>query len=266
MKLVLVIIFSLFSFKSYSAELTGQTYLDGLGLGFKYLYQGSYLQFTAKNNAYGAAVAAPALWYSFEEDKRITNHAMTKKVHGYMNFASDITPFLSMPFLTGAFYTYGIKKDNQRAVQFATETFATLYLSLIESSVLSLADIHERPNSDRLSKWETQFRAKSSFPSGHVIPYITLALKTYQFYGPYYAIVPATFFVATAMQRVRDGKHYFSDIVGAVFVTAFASEGVRKAGGYAENHPTFKAIFEHDVQIGYSVYRGAAGPRITFSW
>ncbi len=266
MKTFLVLFISLCSFKSFSGEITSQSYIDGFNTGFKYFYQGAYMQFTAENNAYIAAAAVPTLWYSFEEDKRITNHAMTKKVHNYMQISSDITPFLSMPILTFGFYTYGVKKDNSRAMQFATETFATLYLSLIESAALSFIDVHERPREDGLSGWETKFRQKSSFPSGHVIPYITFALKAYQFYGPYYAILPAALFVTSSMQRVRDGKHYFSDIVGAVFVTAFASEGVRKAGGYTDNHPAFKAIFERDFQVGYTVYQGAVGPRITFNW
>lgn len=266
MKTFLVIFFSLCSFKTISGEITSQSYIDGLGTGLKYFYQGAYMQFTAKNNAYMAGAAVPSLWYSFEEDKRITNHEMTKKIHNYMQISSDITPVLSMPILTFGFYTYGVKKDNDRAIQFATESFATLYLSLVESSLLSYIDVHERPKTDNLDGWETKFRSKSSFPSGHVIPYITFALKTYQFYGPYYAILPTVLFVTSSIQRVRDGKHYFSDIVGAVFVTAFASEGVRKAGGYTDNHPAFKAIFERDIQVGYTVYRGAIGPRISLNW
>ena len=266
MKSVLALILTFFSVQLSAAELTTQVYADGLGTGFKYLYQGAYMQFTAGSNAYIAAAAVPSLWYAFEEDKRITNHEMTKKVHNYMQISSDIAPFLSMPILTAGLYTYGIKKDNSRAVQFATETFATLYLALIESAALSLIDIHERPRVDQLSGWETKFRGNSSFPSGHVIPYIAIALKTYQFYGPYYAIVPSALLLASSYQRMRDGKHYFSDIVGAIFLTTFASEGVRKAGGYTENHSTFKAIFEQDVQVGYSFYNGAVGPRVSFSW
>jgi hypothetical protein len=69
-------------------------------------------------------------------------------------------------------------------VQFGQEYFGAMYLTFIESAALSVINIHERPSAAKLSKIETSLRAKSSFPSGHVIPYATLALKTFQFYGP----------------------------------------------------------------------------------
>lgn len=266
MKNGLVLFLLIISMQSTAGELTTKSYLDGLKTSFQYFYQGAYLQFTEKNNAAVTVVAVPSLWYAFEEDKRITNQQMTKKIHNYMKTASDLAPFLSMPILTSGFYSYGVLKDNTRAVQFATETFATLYLALIESSALSLIQIHERPRMSELSGWEKNFRSKSSFPSGHVIPYIAVAFKTYQFYGPYYAILPSALYVATAFQRMRSGRHYFSDVVGSIFLTAFAAEGVRKAGGFSENHPSFKRLFERDIQLGYISYMGTVGPKISFTW
>lgn len=268
MKRVLIILFaSLFFNKSLSAaDLTAETSWEGLKSSLTFLYQGSYMQFTAKNNLYVAAAAAPSLWYSFEEDKRLTNHARTKKIPKYMQISSDLAPVLSFPLIPIAFFSYGVKTDNDRAVQFAKESFATMYLALLESAAFSAVHIHERPDSGKLSKWETNFRGKSSFPSGHVVPYATFAIKTFQFYGPYYAIIPSALFLATSVQRVRDGKHYLSDVVGGFFLTAFASEGVRKAANYQGNNVVFRTLLNHNVNVGYTAYQGAIGPRLTFDW
>ncbi|MEA9357869.1 phosphatase PAP2 family protein [Bacteriovorax sp. PP10] len=258
---------SLFFSKNISAaDLDMQTSWSGLTSSLTYLYQGSYLQFTEKNNLYYAAAAAPSLWYSFEEDKRISANARAKNIPKYMQISSDLAPVLSFPIIPIAFFSYGVKKDDDRAVQFAKESFATMYLALLESAALSVIHIHERPDKEKLSQWETNFRGSSSFPSGHVIPYATFALKTFQFYGPYYAIVPSALFVATSIQRVRDGKHYLSDIVGGFFLTAFASEGVRKAADYKGNNVVYRSLFEHNFRVGYTAYEGAIGPRITMDW
>jgi undecaprenyl-diphosphatase len=258
----------LFSSSISTAELTGSAYWEGLKSSLTLLYQGPYEQFRAENNLYYAAAAVPSLWFAFEEDKRLTNHSRTKKIPKTMQIVSDLAPALSFPLIHFAFLNYVIKKDNDRATQFAKEFFATMYLALLESAALSVVDIHERPDNDKskLSKWETNFRGNSSFPSGHVIPYAALAFKVFQFYGPWYAAAPAALFVVTSVQRVRDGKHYFSDIVGAFFLTAFASEGVKKAGGYADNHSAYKFIFERNLQVGYIEHRGSVGPKISFNW
>lgn len=264
--LLISLVSLLFSKNISAAELSGEKAWGGLTSSLTYFYQGSYLQFTEKNNLYYAAAAVPSLWYSFEEDKRITNNARTKSIPKYMQISSDLAPALSFPLIPMAFFAYGVKKDDDRAMQFAKESFATMYLALLESAALSTIHIHERPDSGKLSKWETNFRGKSSFPSGHVVPYATFALKTFQFYGPYYAIVPSALFLATSVQRVRDGKHYLSDVVGGFFLTAFASEGVRKAANYSGNNVVYKAVFEHNFRIGYAAYEGAIGPRLTFDW
>lgn len=249
-----------------AAELTPQTSWEGLKSSLTYFYQGSYRQLTAENNLYVAAAAAPSLWYSFKEDKRLTNHARTKKIPKSMQVSSDLAPVLSLPLIPIAFFSYGVKTDNDRAVQFAKESFATMYLALLESAALSAIPIHERPDTAKLSKWETNFRGKSSFPSGHVIPYATFAIKTFQFYGPYYAVIPSALFLATSIQRVRDGKHYVSDVVGGFFLTAFASEGVRKAANYQGNNIVYRALSKHNVSIGYASYQSAIGPRLSFDW
>lgn len=254
------------SSSSFAAELNKESYWSGLKTSFSYLFQGSYLQFQEKNNLYYAAAATPLLWYSFDQDKRISNHARTKRIPKLMELASDLAPVLSFPLISFATYSYGVSHDDQKMIQFAQEYFGAMYLALLESAAISLIDIHQRPSSEGLSKVETSFRGKSSFPSGHVIPYATLAFKTFQFYGPYMAIAPAGLFVLTSMQRVQDGKHYLSDVVGGFFLSAFASEGVRRAGNYSGNHPAYKFIFERNATIGVIEHQGVIGPKFTFDW
>mgnify|MGYP005685115783 FL=1 len=260
-----VLLFLLFSKNLSAADLTAETYWEGLKSSVTLLYQGSYMQFTAENNLYYAGAAVPALWYSFEEDKRITHHQMKKRIPKYMQVSSDLAPVLSFPIIPITVFSLGAKYDNPKAVQFAKETFATMYLALAESAALSVIDVHERPKKDKLSKWETNFRGKSSFPSGHVVPYAALTLKTLQFYGPYWAAVPGALFVATSFQRIKDGKHYLSDVVGGFFLTAFAAEGVRKAGKYQDTDTAYKSIFD-TYRIGYTAYEGVVGPMISFDW
>lgn len=266
-RFIFVTLMTLLPFKTaFGGELTSQAYWQGLQDGFTYLYQGSYEQFREKNNLYVAAAAIPSLWYSFEEDKRISANAQKKSVNKFMQISSDLSPALSFPLIPLAFYSYGLKQDDDRSIQFAKEYFGALYLALAESAALSLIDVHERPDTSKLSKWETNFRGDSSFPSGHVIPYAMLALKAFQFYGPLHALIPGVLFVGTSLQRIRDQKHYLSDVVGGFFLSVFASESVRKAGNYPGNHYLYQMIFEHNVSVGATSYRGVLGPKISFYW
>lgn len=262
--LVFLVLFVSLNLKA--ADLDGATYWKGLKTSFSYLYQGSYLQFQEKNNLYYAAAAVPALWFSFDQDKRISENARFKSIPKLIQLSSDLAPVLGFPLISFATFSYGIKKDDLKMVQFAEEYFGAMYLAFLESAAMSLVYIHERPNSANLSKVETSFRGKSSFPSGHVIPYATLAFKTFQFYGPYVAIAPTALMVMTSIQRVRDGKHYLSDVVGGFFLSAFASEGTRKAGNFKDNHAVYKFLFERNIAFGIIDHEGIIGPRVTFDW
>lgn len=262
--LLVLLCAQLTSFSASSAELTGNVYWEGLKKSFTYLYQGSYLQFQEKNNLYSAAAAAPLLWYSFDQDKRISDHARTKSIPKVVQLSSDLAPVLGFPLISFATFTYGIKKDDQKMVQFAQEYFGAMYLAFLESAAISYIKIHRRPSESNLAKIETQFRGDSSFPSGHVIPYAALALKTFQFYGPLAAAAPTALFYLTSVQRIRDGKHYLSDVVGGFFLSVWASEGVRRAGQFADNHPAYKFLFERNATLGIIEHEGAIGPRISF--
>ena len=90
--------------------------------------------------------------------------------------------------------------------------------------------------------------------------------KTLQFYGPTWSTIPLVFTMVASLQRMQDGKHYLSDIVGAFFLTGMAFEGVRKVAGYTDNHSFYKRWLEHDVKVGMLRYEKAWGPMISFSY
>ncbi|WP_164848376.1 phosphatase PAP2 family protein [Halobacteriovorax sp. HLS] len=262
-----VLIISIFlSLSSYSKEQIGLDAWSDIKTSFNWLLKGSLEQFTTQNNLYYAAASVPALWYSFEEDDRLSDHARTKSIPKQMELAGDFGVVLSFPIVQTGFYIYGRSTKNNHHVQFAMEYVSSMYLALAESALLSLVDVHQRPDGLNLSKWETGFRGDSSFPSGHVIPYYGLFFKTLQFYGPYWSIAPAILSIWTAQQRVRSGKHYTSDVVGSFFLMAFASEGVRKAAGYSKNHSFYKWIFEHEATLSVIEHKNVYGPKVVWKF
>jgi membrane-associated phospholipid phosphatase len=228
--------------------------------------RGSYLQFTAKNNLYYAAGGLPIVWYSFENDKRINSRYGGTEITNIVDHIGDAGVILNFPLMHLGFYYYGKKTNNNHHVQFAKEYMAAMYLALMESGLLSYIPVHERPFTGDSSFWEKAFRDDSSWPSGHVIPYMTLFFKTMQFYGPKWAAIPFVLSVMSGMQRIQDRKHWLSDITAAFLISAWASEGVRKAAGYKKNHPFYKWAFEHDLSVGVSHHYEAIGPRVFWSF
>ena len=85
--------------KVYSADMNSDVAWDGLKSSLTYFVEGSYMQFTAKNNLYYAAAAAPSLWYSFKEDDRISANERKKHIPKYMKISSDLAPVLSFPII-----------------------------------------------------------------------------------------------------------------------------------------------------------------------
>lgn len=231
-----------------------------------YLLKGSYTQFMTTSNLYYAGVAVPTLWYAFENDKEIVARAAKKDIPKHMEITGDLGVICNFPIIPLGAYYWGRRKKDNRLIQFSMELAASLYLALAETAILSWIPVHDRPNKDAVTFWETAFRQDSSFPSGHVVPFATLFLKTFQFYGPYYAIVPAAMFYLSATQRVRDEKHYLSDVLGGFFLAAWASEGVRAVAKYKDNHPVYKWLFEHDARVGIIHHRDKIGPRLTWNY
>jgi membrane-associated phospholipid phosphatase len=229
------------------------------------MLQGSYLQFTEVNNLYHAAWGVPLTWYGFEHDDRIKNRYGGSEIANLVDHVGDAGVAFNFPILHGAFYYWGKKTGNNHHIQFAKEYFASMYLALLETGLLSYIHVHERPVTGDESFWEEKFRGKSSWPSGHVIPYMTLFFKTMQFYGPEWATIPFVLTVMSSMQRIQDNKHWLSDITASFLLSAWASEGVRKAAGYDKNHPFYRWVFEHDASLGFlRLEDGSLMPRV--SW
>ena len=237
--------------------------LEDTKVTIKWMLKGSYMQFQESNNLYYLGVGAASSWYAFENDDRLAALAQTKNIHNFVDHVGDAGVFFSFPFAAMGVWYYGKKTNNTKLMQFMMEYSSAMYLSLAESGLLSYIQIHKRPTSDNISFWEKEFRGNSSWPSGHIIPYSTLFFKTLQFYGPAWAMIPLGFTVIAGMQRMQDGKHFFSDIVGAFFFSAFSSEGVRRAANYSGNHDFYKRWLEHDVQLGIIRNKETWGPLVS---
>lgn len=245
---------------------SGPSSYDDLKSTLNYMIKGSYLQFSESNNLYYAAAGVPLTWYAFQEDKRMSDLQRSKKLRKIYDITGDLGIVFNFPLIPIGAYYMGKKTGDDKLSRFAMEYAATLYLTLLETGIISYIPGHERPNKEGQSKWETSFRGKNSFPSGHIVPYSALFFKTLQFYGPYYAAAPLVLTYWASLQRMREGRHYVSDILGSFFLTAFASEGVRKASGFKDNHPFYKWLFEHDFDLGVARQGDAIGPRFTFSF
>lgn len=241
-------------------------YWDDLKESVSYLVHGSYMQFTTRSNLYYAAGGIPLVWYGFEHDDRINARYAGTEIANIVDHVGDAGVVLNFPLMHLGFYYYGKKTGNNHHVQFAKEYLAAMYLALFESGLLSYISVHERPNTTDSSFWEKEFRGDSSWPSGHVIPYMTLFFKTMQFYGPKWASIPFVLSIMSGMQRIQDRKHWLSDILGSFLISAWASEGVRKAAGYRKNHPFYKWAFEHDLSFGVAHHREAIGPQAMWTF
>ena len=54
---------------------------------------------------------------------------------------------------------------------------------------------------------------------------MALTFKTFQFFGGYWATIPLALSYVASIQRMQDGKHWVSDIIGSFFLSAFALKG-----------------------------------------
>jgi len=259
--------FLLFFFSFSLSAQESNRHWDALKESFGLLFTGAYKQFTVVNNLGYAAVATPSLIIAFDEDDRLANHYRGKDINNTIDLVGDLGVVLNQPVFPIALYFLGDQTKNTKLVQFSKEFFAATYLALIESGLMSFIDIHDRPDDGDLSFWEKSFRGDSSFPSGHVIPYQVLFFKTLQFYGPAWSVIPLGLSVLSSIQRVQDRRHYVSDVVGSFFLSAFASEGVRAAANYSDNHEFYQRYFERrDLSVGIIRYKSAIGQMISLSY
>ena len=257
MKHLIILFFIVFSLSTKAQEQIQNSPQVGTNAGsdfvtsLKWLVQGSYKQFLSINNLYTLGVAVPATWYAFNQDDYVESTSQGKFIPEPVKFVSNASVFFATPLLQVGLYYIGSRNDDTKMMQYAMEMFSTTYLTFVETFLLSYIYIHDRPDSEYLDELE-QLRGNSSFTSGHMIAYTTLFSKTLQFYGPWWSLIPLSAAVMTGYERVVAEKHYLSDVVGGFFLTLFASEGVRVAGQWKDNHPVFKFIFEHDVKVGYA--------------
>lgn len=247
-----------------SFNTSANEYKQDLKETFEYFYKGSYQQFKEVNNFYYAIPALGTTYYAFEHDKRLSNNQRSKKLRKVYDITGDLGVVFNFPVVPLGIYYAGKKYNNNKSVEFAKEYAAALYLTLLETGLISYIPGHERPNKEGQSKWETSFRGDNSFPSGHIVPYSVLFFKTLQYYGPYWSIIPGTLTYFASLQRVREGRHYVSDVVGAFWLSAFASEGVRAIAKHKKNHPFYKMIFERQLELSYIQYKGVIGPAFTY--
>ncbi len=220
-------------------------------------------QFKARSNAYATAIATPMLAYSFDQDDRLSALFRSKKENWAINLVGDMAIAANFPIIPFGFYAWGRSHHDERLIRFSKEVFIATYLAGWQIIAISLLPINERPNDD-VSFWEKSFRGGSSFPSGHVMPFAVLTMKTLQYYGPLRAMIPAALTLATGYQRVQEGKHYLSDVIGGLLLSVIASEGTRVYTNYQGNHPFYKAIFEHEVSVSFM--RKEESPGLLVSW
>lgn len=227
-----------------------------------WMVKGSYKQFSSTQNQMLGGFALLSTLYLLKNDKRISGQISRKEGGSGYKLISDSSILFNTPIMPALFYTLGSYNNDSKMIQFSKEYLAALSLTLIESVAISIVPIHQRPDQKDLSLWEKAFRGQSSFPSGHVVGYSVLSFKLFQFYGPGYALVPVSLAVITGFERVNTEKHYISDVVASGFLSFFASEGVRMAAGYNNNHPIYKWIFEHELNVSF--YRHEEAPGLIF--
>jgi membrane-associated phospholipid phosphatase len=245
----------------------GKSYWQDFKLAFiDWPLKGFVEQFRTKSNLYIMGAAVPTLWYSFKHDDRLSALGRATEMPSFIDNVGDSGVIFNFPVIPIAFYALSLKTKNSHHAQFAAEYAASLYLALGESALMSFIPVHDRPDREGLNFFETAFRGRSSFPSGHVMPYAVLTFKAFQFYGPWWAIPPLALTVMSSLQRVVDGRHFVSDVVGGVFLAAFASEGVRQMAGYQKNDPVYKWVFEHDAHLGIIRHEGVVGPKVAWSF
>lgn len=258
-------IIALFICDKSKAEISGEVFKNDVKASFSYLGYGFLGQFN-RNNLVHSALFTPALWHSFQEDDRYASYFKSKKHIGLTKIVSDSAIFMNFPFFSMGMYYLGKKKNNDRLVEFAKEFFAAHYLAAVQVMALSFIEVNQRPDTARQSFWETAFRGKSSFPSGHVLPFTVLTWKVTQFYGPLYALIPLPFALATAYERLESGRHYMSDVVGGIFMGIVSSEGVRAAARNPDNHPFYKWVYEHQASVFPVVQEGHYALNFSYSF
>jgi membrane-associated phospholipid phosphatase len=230
-------------------------FMDDAKTTWKYARKGFRYQFSRGQNWILWTTGSLILTYYFIHDQRFSSEvaesAHDNQLRGFYKVVSDSSIIMDSPLVPLLFYYTARLNEDEKMLRFSQEYFAAGFIALMESALLSAVPIHERPSKDGLTKWETNFRQESSFPSGHTIGYTVFAFKLFQFYGPWASAIPFGLAAITAYERVYSQKHYMTDVLAAGLISLMASEGVRVASNYNNNHPLYKWMFEHQFDLKY---------------
>ncbi len=131
------------------------------------------------------------------------------------------------------------KLNDEKLRRFSIETFSAMTLVYTETLILSQFGFHQRPRvqagDEPSGFFDTGIRGQSSFPSGHVLAPTILTLKTFDAYGWKPALIPAALTTATTLQRISNGSHFPSDLVGSFALGIAAHLATKRV--YQDRHP-----------------------------
>lgn len=122
---------------------------------------------------------------------------------------------------------------DEKLHRYSIETMSAIALTYAETEIITNAiPTHERPRTEAGDEttnfFDTAFRGKYSFPSGHLIGPFIVTLKTWDYYGWKAAVIPATVTGVSTFNRIADGSHYPSDIVAAAVLSLSAHFATRR--------------------------------------
>ena len=146
--LIILILLIVTSFDICHAQIQSEP-LSDLKKSVFMIGEGAVKQFQTPTNLYGLPLAVSSLIYSFEHDKRISNHERSKRMSDVVKSTESLSILFNFPIIPIGAYYLGHYKGDEKLTQFGIETFSTLYLALIESAAISLIPVHDRPDTTR---------------------------------------------------------------------------------------------------------------------
>ena len=202
--------------------------------------EGFWRQFTYKSSLATLTGGAGAVWLADANDR-----SWSASMSGNDFFTSDIVSVLgdetSIALGLTPLISFYLSRwlEDEKMYRFSVETFASLSIAWVETMALSQIDYHIRPRDEgpdpATGFFDTAFRGSSSWPSGHLIKPFTLTFKMLDYYGWKAAIIPAGLTVLAAGNRIADGSHYPSDIVGAGVLSLAAHIATKKISDRKRN-------------------------------
>ena len=202
---------------------------DSIGLAA----EGFWRQFTYKSTLATLTSGAGATWLADHYDDKWLG-ALRGNDFLTSSFISALGDETSIALGFSPLVTYLLSRwlEDEKLCHFSVETFGAMLLTWVETIGLSQIDYNVRPRDEgedpATSFFDTAFRGKSSWPSGHLVAPFTLTFKVWDYYGWKAAILPAGLTVISAGNRIADGSHYPSDIVAAGFLAFSAHLATKK--------------------------------------